>query len=153
MCWLRARSRACVWTRQADLGRALIDAGADLVIGHGSHALQEIEHYRGRWIIYSLGNFVFNSPGRYKAEDFPPYSLMAMLELRREGEEWAYAIRLYPIFSDNRISDYHPRPVTKSEFRSIHELLQERSPAPGLKTGKDESGHYLEINSAPAPDS
>ncbi|MCH7603919.1 MAG: CapA family protein [Planctomycetes bacterium] len=138
-------------TRQADLGRAIIDAGADLVIGHGSHTLQEIELYQGRWIINSLGNFVFNSPGRYKAENCPPYSFMAMLELRREGEGWGYTIRLYPIFSDNRISDYHPRPVTASEFRSVRNLLRDRGSMPGIETGEDRFGHYLEVNSTLAP--
>jgi len=38
-----------------------IDAGADLVIGHHPHVLQGIELYKGRTILYSLGNFVFGS--------------------------------------------------------------------------------------------
>jgi len=38
--------------------RAVIDAGADAVIGHGPHVLRGIEFYRGRPIVYSLGNFV-----------------------------------------------------------------------------------------------
>lgn len=37
--------------------RAVIDAGADLVLGHGPHLLRGMEHYRGRLIAYSLGNF------------------------------------------------------------------------------------------------
>lgn len=138
-------------TRQADLGRGLIDAGADLVIGHGSHGLQEIEHYRGRLIIYSLGNFVFNSPGRYEGKDVPPYSLMAMLEVQLEGEGWGCTLRLYPIFSDNRKSDYHPRPVTAAEFRSVRQLLEERSSMTGIETGEDGFGHYLEVNCTLAP--
>ena len=38
--------------------RAVIDAGADAVIGHGPHVLRGIEFYRGRPIVYSLGNFL-----------------------------------------------------------------------------------------------
>ena len=38
---------------------AMVDAGADLVVGHGPHVLQGIEVYRGRPIFYSLGNFLF----------------------------------------------------------------------------------------------
>ncbi|MGI9602543.1 MAG: CapA family protein [Acidimicrobiales bacterium] len=38
-------------------GRALIDAGADVVFGHHPHRLQPLEWYRGRPIFYSLGNF------------------------------------------------------------------------------------------------
>ena len=44
---------------QQPLGRALIDAGADLVCGHHSHSLHPIEVYRGKPIFYSLGNFIF----------------------------------------------------------------------------------------------
>lgn len=38
---------------------AMIDAGADAVVGHGPHVLRGIELYRGRPILYSLGNFLF----------------------------------------------------------------------------------------------
>ena len=37
--------------------RAMVDAGADLVLGHGPHVLRGMEIYRGRLIAYSLGNF------------------------------------------------------------------------------------------------
>jgi hypothetical protein len=38
----------------------VVDAGADLVVGHGPHVLRGIEWYRGRLIAYSLGNFLGN---------------------------------------------------------------------------------------------
>jgi poly-gamma-glutamate capsule biosynthesis protein CapA/YwtB (metallophosphatase superfamily) len=44
---------------QKRTARAVIDAGADLVLGHHPHVLQGIETYKGRHIVYSLGNFVF----------------------------------------------------------------------------------------------
>lgn len=46
---------------QIELGHQAIDWGADLVLGHHPHVLQEIEVYKGRLIAYSLGNFVFGS--------------------------------------------------------------------------------------------
>ncbi|MCL1965032.1 MAG: CapA family protein [Firmicutes bacterium] len=46
--------------RQQALGRATIDAGADLVLGHHSHRHNPIELYNGRYIVYSLGNFSFS---------------------------------------------------------------------------------------------
>jgi poly-gamma-glutamate capsule biosynthesis protein CapA/YwtB (metallophosphatase superfamily) len=36
---------------------AMIDAGADLIVGHGPHVLRGMEFYQGRLIAYSLGNF------------------------------------------------------------------------------------------------
>ena len=44
---------------QTSVGRAAIDAGADLVIGTHPHVYQGIEKYKGRYIVYSLGNFCF----------------------------------------------------------------------------------------------
>lgn len=46
---------------QVRLGRALVDAGADVVVGHHPHVLQPVVRYRGAVIAYSLGNFVFSS--------------------------------------------------------------------------------------------
>lgn len=46
--------------RQRALAYALIDAGADAVIGHHPHVVQEMEVYNGAPIFYSLGNFVFD---------------------------------------------------------------------------------------------
>jgi poly-gamma-glutamate capsule biosynthesis protein CapA/YwtB (metallophosphatase superfamily) len=37
-----------------------IDAGADFIIGHHPHWIQTIEQYQGKWIFYSLGNFIFD---------------------------------------------------------------------------------------------
>ena len=45
--------------RQKNLGRCAINSGASLVLGHHPHRLQGIEKYKGRYIVYSLGNFCF----------------------------------------------------------------------------------------------
>jgi poly-gamma-glutamate synthesis protein (capsule biosynthesis protein) len=51
---------AIVSSNQQEIGRKLIDAGADIVIGRHSHVLQPIEIYGKGVIFYSLGNFVFD---------------------------------------------------------------------------------------------
>ena len=48
---------------QRKLGRAVVDAGADLVIGNHPHVYEGIEKYNGKYIIYSLGNFCFGGNG------------------------------------------------------------------------------------------
>ncbi|MBI4812791.1 CapA family protein [Candidatus Falkowbacteria bacterium] len=45
---------------QINFAHAAIDAGADLVIGHHPHVVQTMEEYKGKYIFYSLGNFVFD---------------------------------------------------------------------------------------------
>jgi hypothetical protein len=44
---------------QTTLGRYAIDQGADIVVGHHPHVIQGIDKYKGRYIVYSLGNFCF----------------------------------------------------------------------------------------------
>jgi len=46
--------------RQRRLARAMLDAGADAVIGGHPHVVQDVEIYKGKPIVYSLGNFVFD---------------------------------------------------------------------------------------------
>jgi len=46
--------------QQKEFVRGVIDAGADLVIGHHPHWVQKVEQYQNGWIFYSLGNFVFD---------------------------------------------------------------------------------------------
>ncbi len=45
---------------QVDFARAAIDLGADIVIGAHPHWIQTIEKYKGKYIFYSLGNFIFD---------------------------------------------------------------------------------------------
>ena len=46
--------------KQEQFAHAAIDAGADLIIGHHPHVVQDVEQYQGKWIVYSLGNFIFD---------------------------------------------------------------------------------------------
>ncbi len=46
--------------QQIAFAHTAIDAGADLVVGEHSHWVQTVEQYKGKWILYGLGNFVFD---------------------------------------------------------------------------------------------
>lgn len=67
--------------RQRQLARLMIDAGADAVVGGHPHVTQDIETYRGKPIIYSLGNFLFDG---FTSEDNNTGWLLHMA-LSREG--------------------------------------------------------------------
>ena len=60
-----------VTQHQEIIAHHAVDAGADLVIGHHPHALQPLEIYKGKAIVYSLANFVFGLE-----EDFPRENMM-----------------------------------------------------------------------------
>jgi len=57
--------------------RAMVDAGADLFVGHGPHVLRGIEIYKGRPIFYSLGDFLFQNETvtRLPEENYAPLGL------------------------------------------------------------------------------
>lgn len=73
--------------------RAVIDAGADAVIGHGPHVLRGMEFYRGRLIAYSLGNFLtyrgFNLAG--------PLGITGVLQLDFNPGRGLHRARLVPM--------------------------------------------------------
>lgn len=53
-------------SRQIDYAHKVIDAGADLVLGHHPHVLQSVETYKQKLIVYSLGNFIFDNIGLHQ---------------------------------------------------------------------------------------
>jgi hypothetical protein len=133
---------------QKRLGHQFIDAGIDLVVGHGAHNFQEIEQYRERLILYGIGNFVFNSHGRYQKFGAHHFSLMAKLDYI--GADGRIKLRLYPIISDNLLTDYQPRYTTEEEFADSLNLMLEKSSElgkpPEIRRGQDSFGYFFEIN-------
>ena len=128
----------------------MINYGANLVIGHGAHGIQEIENYKGRWILYSIGNFVFLSEGRYEESGYPPYSCAAQLLLADNGGKLRKWLRLYPIHSDNMKTDFQPRPLTDDESGDFINRMLNKSPllpreARAITKGEDECGIYLQF--------
>ncbi|PIU74947.1 MAG: hypothetical protein COS76_03360 [Candidatus Portnoybacteria bacterium CG06_land_8_20_14_3_00_39_12] len=47
-------------SKQKTFAKTAIDAGANLVVGHHPHVIQDFEQYKNGWIAYSLGNFIFD---------------------------------------------------------------------------------------------
>jgi poly-gamma-glutamate capsule biosynthesis protein CapA/YwtB (metallophosphatase superfamily) len=57
--------------------RATVDAGADVFVGHGPHVLRGIEIYKGKPILYSLGDFIFQNDTllRLPSENYEQYNM------------------------------------------------------------------------------
>jgi capsule synthesis protein PGA_cap len=55
----------------------MVDAGADMFVGHGPHVLRGVELYKGKPILYSLGDFIFQNETllRLPSENYEPYGL------------------------------------------------------------------------------
>lgn len=106
-----------VQRRQAAL---LAGAGYDLVIGHGPHVAQHVEVVDGMPVLYSLGNFVFGTPGRFTV-DAPGFGLMATTAFGPRGFE---ELQLHCIRTDNDEVEFQPRPCSLAEadaaLRAVH---------------------------------
>ena len=122
---------------QSRIGRALLDAGADIVLGHGAHLLQEIEPYRGRLIVHGLGNFVFLSPGRYQGTH--PWSVVARLDFDERDGALSLAVVVYFLASDNAATGYQPRILGGDEFERAAQALARREHA-ARTTGEERPG-------------
>lgn len=86
--------------------RAMIDAGADLVVGHGPHVLRAAECYQGRPIVYSLGNFV--GVGGLSAKNFAAVS--ALLEVTVAVDGTLQNINLVPLrFNEQKLPQIDPQ--------------------------------------------
>lgn len=137
--------------KQSRLAHEIVDAGADLIIGHGSHTMQEIEKYNGRWILYGIGNFMFNPGGRFQKFNADPFGLAAQLLLHEDNGKLVKTMKLYPILTDNKVTNYQARFVTLDEFERVRKLLLEKSLQTAelekeIRTGKDEMGYFMEYN-------
>jgi poly-gamma-glutamate capsule biosynthesis protein CapA/YwtB (metallophosphatase superfamily) len=135
---------------QKRIADSMVGAGADLIVGHGAHMMQEIARRRGRWVVYSLGNGYFGSEGEYARRSMPPYSFLARLNVNDRGGAPAFFLRLYPIISDNQMTRFQPRFVTPGEFRDVTNFLDMRQPdifagSPLLQGARDEFGWHVEL--------
>ena len=105
---------------QQKMGKLAIDAGADLVVGHHSHRINPIEEYKGKYIVYSLGNFCFS--GNKNPSDMS--SFMFQMRWRvKDGVVTQDAWRIIPIRISSRTdyNDFTPTVLTKAT--SIDSLL------------------------------
>ncbi|SDJ27403.1 CapA family protein [Natribacillus halophilus] len=105
----------------------LINMGANLILAHGTHMADTVEKLEGGTIVYSIGNYVFNTPGRYTTKQALPYSLMVKLHITEQNGQWTFETELYPIVTDNKRTEFNVRPVNKSEIDLVKQALEDQS--------------------------
>ena len=104
--------RAEPTSAQERYGHALIDAGADLVLGHHPHILGGLEQYKGKYIVYSLGNFCFG--GNSNPDDKDTMIFQQTFAINGAGEVVDGGINIIPcsISSVNSTNNYQPTPLS-----------------------------------------
>ncbi len=112
---------------------AVVDAGADLVLGHGPHVLRGMEGYKGRLIAYSLGNFA--TYGRFNLSGNQGIGAILEVTLARDGNLAAGKIL-------GTVQEGEGRPVPDTQNRAadlVRVLSTEDFPSSGVQVAQDGS--------------
>jgi poly-gamma-glutamate capsule biosynthesis protein CapA/YwtB (metallophosphatase superfamily) len=114
---------------QTTLGRIAIDEGADLVCGHHPHVLQGIETYKGKNIVYSLGNFCFG--GNSSPSDMDTMIYQQTFTIDADGVKKDNVTNIIPCSISSAAYDgynnYQPTPAEGDEATRILGKINERS--------------------------
>jgi len=116
---------------QTQTAHAMIDAGADLILGTHPHVIQPIEEYNGKFIFYSLGNFIFDQTFSQNTQT----SLAAGISLSTDKTE----IWLYPLSNANFTISFLDR---EQRDTLLQELAKKSIVSDELKSGL-QNGHII----------
>ena len=133
---------------QYDLGRIAIDHGADLVIGHHPHRVQAIETYKGKNIVYSLGNFCFG--GNYEPSDMDSFVYQQTFTVNGGELVEDNVTNLIPISisSASSYNNYQPTPYEDpDEIARIIAKIKDLTAEPGVPLTEWSSGQSANNNS------
>ena len=125
-------------SEQLERGRAAVDYGADLVLGHHPHVIGSIEQYKGVYICYSLGNFCFG--GNRNPEDKDSFIFRQTFELTEQGAV-SVGIEIVPcrISSTDSRNDYQPTIYGREDALRVLERLNSYSAPLEYGVALDES--------------
>jgi poly-gamma-glutamate synthesis protein (capsule biosynthesis protein) len=131
-------------SEQEEFAKMVIDQGADLVVGHHPHVRQEIGKYKGKYIIYSLGNFVFDQSwseetmkgwlGKVVVKDGEIVSVDP-IEVQINQDFQPFVPLYYSVDKDNSLGSYYPDDlvsvrdikIRKVVYSDLMEMLDSRS--------------------------
>ena len=104
-----------VQKKQVSLAHGIINLGADMVIGSHTHLFQDIEKYKGKYIFYGLGNFIFDMQA-----DPTKYSAFVVAKVSNKR---VLSVEVDPVY----LKDFRPEPIIDSveleKFKSSVKLI------------------------------
>ncbi len=142
----------CHWGEELDrypdeyelnLGKQCIDWGADLVLGHHPHVMQGIEEYKGRFIVYSLGNFCFGGNKNPKEKDTMIFQQTFTFVNGEKQEDQVIKVIPCTISSVSNRNDFQPTPVTGEDAERVFGKINEYSQQFGLQFDMEGNLYYL----------
>lgn len=123
----RTRSEAY----QTQFAHTALDAGADLVFGHGTHTIQGVEIYNGKPILYAIGHSNFDQPGYEKSTD----GLVVRVVIQGRSIQ---RVSFVPVTRDGN-NDVLMLDPTSAEGAKMVQMVKDRSsnPPPMKTTGQE----------------
>jgi len=112
---------------QKQFAHLALDAGADLVYGHGTHTIQGVEVYNGKPILYAIGHSAFDQPGYEKSKD----GLVVRTVI--EGRKIA-RVSFVPVSRDDRNDVFMLEPSSDEGSRLLEIVRRVSSPDLHLRT-------------------
>ncbi|MBO0459424.1 CapA family protein [Enterococcus hulanensis] len=107
---------------QRSTARRIVEAGTDLIIGHGPHAVQSVDVVNDVDVLYSLGNFVFNSNGEFDTHpNALPFGMITKLNI----EDEKLFVTGHFIYAENHKTKWQPCEVDSDDFNRIIESWDE----------------------------
>ncbi len=109
---------------QEKFSKFAINAGCDLVVMHHPHVVQGITTINNRYVVYSLGNFVFG--GNCKVRALETMVVQALLTFDDAGQFKGSQLKIYPmhISDDPEVNHYQPQRVAGEEAENVLELVR-----------------------------
>ncbi|MEJ8303661.1 CapA family protein [Saccharibacillus sacchari] len=102
---------------QTTLAHRMIDAGADLIIGGHAHVLQGFEQYKGKWIAYGTGNFIFTKSATAKTWETGVFQA----ECSKNGD---CSLKLVPYWAEVG----RPVPMEQDDAQKLLKRIESLSP-------------------------
>lgn len=129
--------------KQKSLGRYAIDCGASLVLGHHPHVLQGIEQYKGRYIVYSLGNFCFGGNSNPKDKDTMIFQQTFTVKNGKLQTQNNAKIIPCSLSSHKNTNDFQPEILSGSEKKRLIRKMNTLSKK--LKVSIDSKGNIKHL--------
>ncbi len=112
------------WAIQEKFAKAVMEYGADIVIGHHPHILQGVDVFDGKTVCYSIGNFVFGGNAKIRA----PYTALFQftLSFSDDGEYLGHQLNIIPALpsGEREYNNYQPVLATGEDAQAVLEQIQ-----------------------------
>ncbi|MFD4707465.1 CapA family protein [Gottfriedia sp. NPDC058432] len=112
---------------QKNLAHYAIDHGADLILGHHPHVVQGIEEYKGKFIVYSLGNFMFGGNKNPKDKDTFVFQQTFHLNNGKLTNQKEIKVVPFSISSVSSRNNYQPLFLKGSEEQRVKKKIIDAS--------------------------